>query len=61
MPDIEVDVDGLPAEWDEDEYNADPEGVKQQIRDARAEVALGDGEFEEADDYDSRVGDDGDS
>lgn len=61
MTDIPVDVDGLEADWDEDEYNADPEGVKKKIRELRASYHLDDGVYEEADDYDSRVGNDDNS
>lgn len=55
MPDIEIEVDGLNAPVDADEYEADPEGVKQRVRDARQKFRENQEQFEPAPDYDEMI------
>lgn len=52
MPDIEIEVDGLSVPVDADEYEADPEGVVERVRAARAEYRANQEQFESAPDYD---------
>lgn len=52
MPDIEIEVDGLNVPVDVDEYEADPEGVAERVRAARAEYRASQEQFEPAPDYD---------
>lgn len=52
MSDITVDIDGLPVEVDETDWQTDPERVTNEVREARADVA-GALDDEPAPDYDT--------
>lgn len=52
---IEIDVDGITAPVDEDEYNADPDAIVEAVRAARLETVGDAGGHETGPDYDELV------
>lgn len=52
---IQIEIDGLPVEVDRAEYEANPEAVIEEVRQARVEHRLSEDVFDEADDYDTLV------
>lgn len=51
-PDITVSIDGLPVTVDLEDWNADPNAVTAQVREARREFALSEDQYEPAQTYD---------